>query len=64
MSKLIDVPSANAEKPHKVYADATGNPSKQALIFVHGLACSTGAFDAIFQHEEFLQNFYLVRNLI
>ncbi|KAI5117030.1 hypothetical protein M0805_002246 [Coniferiporia weirii] len=45
----------------KIYADATGNPDKPSIVFVHGLSYSSVVFDSIFSDERFSNEFYLVR---
>ncbi|KAI5117032.1 hypothetical protein M0805_002248 [Coniferiporia weirii] len=45
----------------KIYADATGNPDKPSIVFVHGLSYSSVVFDSIFSDEGFSNEFYLVR---
>ncbi|KAF8066916.1 alpha/beta-hydrolase [Lyophyllum atratum] len=44
-----------------IYAEACGDHSKPAVVFVHGLACASTAFDRIFSLPEFQKNLYLVR---
>lgn len=46
-----------------IYADATGNPAKQSIIFVHGLALSGAVFDNFFTNGHLRENYYLVRYL-
>jgi len=47
----------------EMFAEACGNPSKQAVIFVHGLGCTSTVFDRIFSLHEFQTNLYLVNRL-
>ncbi|KAL4257598.1 AB hydrolase superfamily protein [Pleurotus pulmonarius] len=44
----------------QIYADATGDPAKQSIVFVHGLALSSIVFDRLFENKR-LANYYLVR---
>lgn len=44
----------------KLYAQAAGDPSKQAVVFLHGYAFNVGAFQKQFQDPDWLENFYLV----
>ncbi|KAF9489234.1 alpha/beta-hydrolase [Pleurotus eryngii] len=44
-----------------IYADATGNPAKQSIVFVHGLALSGIVFDNFFANDRLRENYYLVR---
>ncbi|KAJ8693061.1 hypothetical protein PTI98_010309 [Pleurotus ostreatus] len=44
----------------KIYADATGDPKKQSIVFVHGFALSGVVFDRFFANKR-LANYYLVR---
>ncbi|KAF7795621.1 hypothetical protein EIP86_006786 [Pleurotus ostreatoroseus] len=45
----------------KIYAEAAGDPSKPALVFIHGLGLCTFAFDAQFEDPRLNQTLYLVR---
>ncbi|CAL1712618.1 unnamed protein product [Somion occarium] len=45
----------------KIWADASGNPSKPAVVFIHGLGCTSVAFDKQFTDKNLLDNLYLVR---
>lgn len=45
-----------------IYADATGDPTKPCLVFLHGLALSAAVFDDIFANPKLTENFYLVRH--
>ena len=47
----------------EILAEACGNPSNQAVIFVHGLACASTVFDKIFSLGEFQKDLYLVNRL-
>ncbi|KAF4586790.1 hypothetical protein EYR40_010806 [Pleurotus pulmonarius] len=44
-----------------IYADAAGNPAKQSIVFVHGLALSGVVFDNFFTNNHLRENYYLVR---
>ncbi|KAK0462840.1 Alpha/Beta hydrolase protein [Desarmillaria tabescens] len=44
-----------------IYANASGDPTKPCLVFVHGLALSGAVFDNIFAKSKLTENFYLVR---
>ncbi|KAG9224576.1 hypothetical protein CCMSSC00406_0002273 [Pleurotus cornucopiae] len=44
----------------KIYTDATGDPEKQSIVFVHGLALSSIVFDRLFANKR-LADYYLVR---
>ncbi|KAL0960080.1 hypothetical protein HGRIS_011725 [Hohenbuehelia grisea] len=44
-----------------IYADATGDPGKQSLVFVHGFSFSGVVFDRLFTNKKLSKNFYLVR---
>jgi len=44
-----------------IYAEAAGDSSKPALIFLHGFSMSSIAFDAIFSDPKWLAEVYLVR---
>ncbi len=45
----------------KVYAEATGDLSKPALVFIHGLSSNVLVFDRQFKDPRLNENFYLVR---
>ena len=44
-----------------VYAVAAGNPTKQAIVFIHGFALSAAVWEGILKDERLLKEFYLVR---
>lgn len=44
----------------KIYADATGDPTKPGLIFIHGLALSGVVYNDIFASDKYKSSFYLV----
>ncbi|EJD03380.1 alpha/beta-hydrolase [Fomitiporia mediterranea MF3/22] len=44
----------------KIYADASGDPSKPSIVFVHGQGLSGAVFDKIFSDKRYTENFYLV----
>jgi len=45
----------------KLWAQAAGNPSHPAIVFVHGFACSAKIFEKQFTDPEMLENLYMVR---
>ena len=45
----------------KIWAESAGNPSKPALVFIHGLSCSALGFDKQFVDQGLLENFHLIR---
>ncbi|KAJ7202021.1 Alpha/Beta hydrolase protein [Mycena pura] len=44
-----------------IYAEAVGNPSKPAVVFIHGFSMSAMAFNAIFDDPLWIADLYLVR---
>ncbi|KAJ7485105.1 Alpha/Beta hydrolase protein [Mycena galericulata] len=44
-----------------IYAEALGNSSKPAVVFIHGFSMSSIAFDAIFSDPKWINDIYLVR---
>lgn len=44
-----------------IYADAVGDPSYPALVFVHGVNLSAIVWDGLFSHRTLKENFYMVR---
>ena len=44
-----------------VYAVAAGNPTNQAIVFIHGFALSAAVWEGILKDERLLKEFYLVR---
>ena len=58
MSKVLTLTSKDGTK---IYADALGNPSNPAIVFVHGVALCADVFDILFAKEILNKNFYLVR---
>lgn len=44
----------------QIYANAVGDPSKQAVVFIHGFVWSFIAFDDIFDDTEWTTQLYLV----
>ena len=48
----------------KIYADASGNPEKQGIVFIHGQGLSGAVFDIIFSDKRFTEEFYLVRLIV
>ncbi|KAJ3718857.1 alpha/beta-hydrolase [Lentinula raphanica] len=45
----------------KIWAAASGNPSKPAVVFIHGFACTADAFDKQYTNHEMLENLYIIR---
>lgn len=45
----------------KIWADASGDPTKTPVVFVHGLSCTALAFEAQFADPTLLSNLYMVR---
>ncbi|KAF4583996.1 hypothetical protein EYR40_002494 [Pleurotus pulmonarius] len=45
----------------EIYANAVGDPSHPALVFLHGFSTSTLVFDAIFDSPKWSSQLYLVR---
>lgn len=44
-----------------IYAEAVGDPSKPAVVFIHGFSMSSIAFNAIFSDPQWIASAYLVR---
>jgi len=44
----------------KIWAQAAGNPSKPAVVFIHGFSCTALHFSKQFSDSELLENLYLV----
>lgn len=47
----------------EIYAEAVGDSSKSAVIFLHGFSMSSMAFDPIFNDPQWLANLYLVSSM-
>ncbi|KAF9447133.1 alpha/beta-hydrolase [Macrolepiota fuliginosa MF-IS2] len=45
----------------QIYVNAVGDPSKQAIVFIHGIVWSLMAFDDIFCDPDWTSRLYLVR---
>jgi len=45
----------------EIYADAVGDPSKPAVVFVHGFSLSSFVFDALFADPQWIASVYMVR---
>ncbi|KAE9404384.1 alpha/beta-hydrolase [Gymnopus androsaceus JB14] len=45
----------------KIWAAACGNPSKPAVVFIHGFACTADAFDKQYTDPMMLQKLYIIR---
>jgi pimeloyl-ACP methyl ester carboxylesterase len=43
-----------------IYAEAVGDSSKPAVVFIHGFSMSTIAFNAIFSDPQWIASAYLV----
>jgi hypothetical protein len=48
----------------EIYANAIGDPSNQAIVFIHGFVWSLMAFDDIFTNPHWTNQFHLVRFLV
>lgn len=44
----------------EIYADAIGDPTKPAIVFVHGFTLSAAVFDNVFINDMYTKEFYLV----
>ncbi|KAG5650296.1 hypothetical protein H0H81_012724 [Sphagnurus paluster] len=55
------VKNLNSRDGTKIYAEAAGNPNGPHVIFAHGLACTSAAFDSIFADKVMLSTLYMVR---
>lgn len=44
-----------------IWAEATGNPTKPPVIFIHGLACTALVFEKQFSEPRMLENLYMIR---
>ncbi|KAI5117109.1 hypothetical protein M0805_008228 [Coniferiporia weirii] len=53
-----DVTSADGTK---LYADAVGDPSHPALVFIHGFGAGSAAFSDLFANPEYSKELYLIR---
>lgn len=47
----------------EIYADAVGDPTKPALVFIHGFSLSSIVFDSIFADHLWTDYVYLVGRL-
>ena len=45
----------------KIWAESRGDTSKQALVWVHGVAAGAVYFERPFSDPQYLENFYMVR---
>ena len=45
----------------KIWAEATGNPKKPAVVFIPGFSCSSLAFDKQWSDPLMTSNLYMVR---
>ncbi|TBU63049.1 alpha/beta-hydrolase [Dichomitus squalens] len=46
---------------NKIWAESAGEPSKPALVFIHGMGCTALGFDNQFADPDLLHNFHLIR---
>lgn len=44
----------------KIYADAAGDPSNPAIVFIHGYQFSGLVWDNLFYNEKYTKKYYLV----
>lgn len=47
----------------EIYADAVGDPTNPALVFIHGFSLSSIVFDSIFADQLWTDHVYLVSHL-
>ena len=47
----------------KIWAEATGNPNKPAVVFIPGFSCSSLAFAKQWSDPYMTSNLYMVRHL-
>jgi pimeloyl-ACP methyl ester carboxylesterase len=45
----------------RIYSEAVGDPTKPAIVFIHGFQLSSVAFDPIFDDPKWTDKLYLVR---
>jgi pimeloyl-ACP methyl ester carboxylesterase len=45
-----------------IYAEAFGDASKPAIVFIHGYSLSSRVWADLFKEPELANNFYLVRH--
>ena len=45
----------------KIWAEAAGNPSKPAVVFIHGFSCTALHFSKQFSDPKLLENLHLIR---
>ena len=45
----------------KIWAESARNPTKPALVFIHGLSCTALGFDKRFADKRLRENFHLIR---
>ena len=58
MIKTINVVSSDGGK---IYAEAVGDPSKPAIVFIPGYSLPSLVFQKQFEDGDLLKEFYLVR---
>ncbi|KAL0948311.1 hypothetical protein HGRIS_010903 [Hohenbuehelia grisea] len=44
-----------------IYADAQGNPSKPAIVLIHGFSLSSSSFDGLLEDDQLTENLYIIR---
>ena len=45
----------------KIWAEATGNSNKPAVVFIHGFSCTALHFSKQFSDPNLLENLYMIR---
>ncbi|KDQ07310.1 hypothetical protein BOTBODRAFT_180826 [Botryobasidium botryosum FD-172 SS1] len=45
----------------QIYAEAQGNPANPAIVWVHGYISNSFIFDNVFQSQDYLSKYYMVR---
>lgn len=45
----------------KIWADASGNPSNPAVVFIHGYCCTADFFEKQVTDSKLLERVYMVR---
>jgi pimeloyl-ACP methyl ester carboxylesterase len=51
---------ATSQDGTRIYADAVGDPSNPAVVFVHGFTLAADVFDKLFRNSQLLRRIYLV----
>lgn len=52
---------ARSKDGANIYTDAVGDPTKSALVFIHGVNFSTVVWDVVFNNPVYHDKFYMVR---